>query len=80
MHSGGSHDWHWMIFCSLHLISETVGVISLGTAVGNSKFGLAQTLWNCLDPARPENSTILSGPRAVLNDDEGGLCLWPPGV
>ena len=28
----------------------------------------------------PENSTILPGPRAVLNDDEGGLCLWPPGV
>ena len=27
-----------------------------------------------------ENSTILLGPRVVLNDDEGGLCLCPPGV
>ena len=51
----------------LCLASETVGVISLGTAVGDTLLEL-------------ENSTILSGPRAVLNDDEGGLCLWPPGV
>ena len=27
-----------------------------------------------------ENSTILLGPRVVLNDDEGGLCLCSPGV
>ena len=27
-----------------------------------------------------KNSTILPGPSAVLNNDEGGLCLWPPGV
>ena len=29
---------------------------------------------------KPENSTILPGPRAVLNHDEGGLCMWPPRV
>ena len=56
----------------LCLASGAVGVISL-----------VEALWNFLDPARTgklSNTTILPGLRAVLNDDEGGLCLWPPGV
>ena len=62
-------------------VSGAVGVISLGTAVGYTQnlvrdkpCGIVWTL------QEPENSTILPVPRSVLNDDEGGLCLWPPGV
>ena len=61
----------------LCLASGAVGVISLGTAVVTLKFlfwykpcGIVWTL------QEPENSTILPGPSAVLNDDdEGGLSV-----
>ena len=57
----------------LCLASGAVGVISLGTAVVTLKFlfwykpcGIVWTL------QEPENSTILPGPSAVLNDDDEG--------
>ena len=61
----------------LCLASGAVGVISLGTTVVTLKFlfwykpcGIVWTL------QEPENSTILPGPSAVLNDDdEGGLSV-----
>ena len=65
----------------LCLASGAVSVISLGTVVGYTQNlvkdkpgGIFLTL------QEPENSTILPGLRAVLNDDEGGLCLCPSGV
>ena len=65
----------------LCLASGAVSIISLGTVVGYTQ-NLVQDkpcgiFWTLQEP---ENSTILPDPWAVLNDDEGGLCLWSPGV
>ena len=79
-----SHGLQPIVMClsfdlelQLCLASGAVGVISLGTAVVTLKFlfrykpcGIVWTL------QEPENSTILPGPSAVLNDDdEGGLSV-----
>ena len=61
----------------LCLASGAVGVLSLGTAVVTLKFLFwykpCGIVWTLLEP---ENSTILPGPSAVLNDDdEGGLSV-----
>ena len=62
----------------LCLASGAVGChFSWNCGWSHSKFGLRQALWNFFTLQEPENSTILPGPRAVLNDD-GGFCLWPP--
>ena len=59
----------------LCIVSLAVSIISLETAVGYTQIWLRTSRVEFLDPG----STILPGLRTVLNDDEAGLCLWPPG-
>ena len=70
-YSGYGTSLHGLQSCvcgySCHLTLNCSSALRLELSVSVSKFVLGQALWNVLDPA-------------VLNDDEGSLCLCPPGV
>ena len=72
---------HLTLNCSSAFCLELLVSFLLELRLVTLKIWFRTSLVEVFGPWKNRRTTpFCPGPRAVLNDDEGGLCLWPPGV